>query len=50
MTYQQILENLLNFSMQQHIVKDKQIEDLQAQATALQKQLATLQEMPSGQK
>lgn len=40
MNHQQILEQMLNFSLSQHIAKDKIIEDLQKQNTELQKQLA----------
>lgn len=39
MNHQQILEQMLSFVMQQHIVKDAQIENLQKQNAELQKQL-----------
>ena len=39
MTHQQILEQMLNFVLQQHVAKDKIIEDLQAKVAELQKQL-----------
>jgi hypothetical protein len=40
MNHQQILEQMLSFSMQQHVIKDKTIEDLQVKNAELQKQLA----------
>lgn len=39
MNVQQLMENMLNFSMQQHAAKDKIIEDLQKQVAELRKQL-----------
>jgi hypothetical protein len=39
MNHIQILEQLLNFTLQQHVVKDKLIEDLQKKITELQKQV-----------
>lgn len=42
MNHQQILENMLNFSLQQHTIKDKVIEDLQKQTTELHKQIEEL--------
>jgi hypothetical protein len=39
MNHQQILEQMLNFSLQQHIAKDQVIEDLQKKNAELQKQL-----------
>jgi hypothetical protein len=40
MNQQQILEQFLNFSMQQHAVKDQEIDGLKKQVADLQKQLA----------
>ena len=37
MNQQQILEQMLSFSLQQHGIKDKVIEDLQKQLTEVQK-------------
>lgn len=42
MKHQAMLEQMLSFSMQQHQLKDQQIEDLTKQVTDLQKQLDTL--------
>lgn len=39
MNQQQILEQMLSFSLQQHGMKDKTIEDLQKRVTELQKQV-----------
>jgi len=39
MNVQQLLENMLNFSLQQHAMKDKTIEELQKQNAELQKKL-----------
>jgi hypothetical protein len=36
----QILEQLLNFSLQQHVIKDQTIEGLQKRVAELEKQLA----------
>jgi hypothetical protein len=46
MTHQQILEQMLNFSLQQHIQKDKTIEDLQKANAELQKQLSVFVSEP----
>jgi hypothetical protein len=43
MNHQQILEQMLSFSLQQHTIKDKTIEDLQKQITDLQKQQDAVQ-------
>lgn len=40
MNQQQILEQFLNFSMQQHAIKDQTIADLQKRVAELEKQLA----------
>jgi len=40
LNHQQIVEQILSFSLQQHLVKDKAIEDLQKQVAELQKKLA----------
>jgi hypothetical protein len=37
---QQLMESMTNFLMQQHVLKDKVIEDLQKQVAALQAQIA----------
>lgn len=42
MNQQQILEQMLNFSMQQHAIKDQTIEGLRKQVTDLEKELADL--------
>lgn len=42
MNHQQILEQMLSFSLQQHVMKDKTVEDLQKQTADLQKQLDEL--------
>jgi len=39
MNVQQMLENMLNFSLQQHSIKDKVIEELQKKVAELQKEL-----------
>ena len=39
MNHQQILEQMLSFSLQQHTIKDKLIEDLQKQIAEFQKSL-----------
>jgi len=44
MNHLQILEQMLSFSLSQHIAKDKTIEDLQKLNTELQKQLASAQQ------
>ena len=40
LNHQQIVEQILSFSLQQHLVKDKAIEDLQKQVAELRKKLA----------
>jgi len=42
MNHLQILENMLNFSLQQHTIKDKVIEDSQKQIADLNKQIDEL--------
>ena len=39
MNHQQIIENMLNFSMQQHVLKDQTIEGLQKRIAELEKEL-----------
>ncbi len=44
MNHSQILEQLLSFSLQQHVIKDKQIEDLQKQVADFNKAQVAQQE------
>ena len=39
MNVQQLLETMLNLSLQQHVVKDKIINELQGKVAELQKQI-----------
>lgn len=49
MSHTQLLEQYLSHSLQMHLVKDKQIEDLQIQVTQLKKKYEPQPEAPAAQ-